>query len=231
MCFSASASFIAAGGLILGGRAIQKYRVVHGNQQLLAAIPFVFGAHQFSEGVVWLGVYGTVSPFLQTIAAYFYSFVAFVFWPIYIPLAISFFDRPKTSLCLSALTLTGFIVGTYYFWCLTFYAPLRLEVICQFNKCGSLAYAFQLPFFDSAINYAYALVTIFPFFITANQKLKGLVGPVILLSFAIGVYLSNAPEVPSVWCFFASIASLFIFLTFKAKNAMEITTPPDGITS
>ena len=121
MCFSASASFAASGGLLVTGLAIQRYKSVSSNEQLFAAIPFMFAAHQFSEGLVWLGVSGTVAEPIQWAAIHFFSFIAFALWPVYVPLAMYRYEKSRLRRFILPLQFIGIIVGLYLLWCYTFF--------------------------------------------------------------------------------------------------------------
>ena len=59
MCFSATASFAAAG--VLGTIGVATLRHVREPRSLLfASVPMLFAVHQFAEGMVWLGLNGQI---------------------------------------------------------------------------------------------------------------------------------------------------------------------------
>ncbi len=220
MCFSASSSFVASAGLIAGGIALQRYRCITKHQRLLAFIPLIFALHQFLEGIVWLGVNAIISAPTQAIAAYSFNIIAFVVWPIYMPLAVLKNEQSQASPYLKGLIGMGLGIGSYYFWCFTFYSPLQILVNCSASKCDSLSYVFSLPYFDSAINYFYFTTTVMPFFLSRNRRIKTWVGPAFLASFLMTLLILNDPPAfPSVWCFFAAIVSASVFLSFPSVSA------------
>ena len=222
MCVSASASFAVSGGLLLGGLAIQRYRAVASHQQAFALIPFIFSAHQFSEGLVWLGVTGVVPESIQHTAMYFFAFIALSGWPVYMPLAMYKYEQSSIRrLMLLPLTL-GVIVSGYLLWSFTWYSPLVLQVNCNQQGCAALAYRHDLPYLRDTIRYFYLCAIIAPLFLTRNIKIRWLLAPVFLASFPLGAYLSNVYTFASVWCFIAAIVSAVIFFTFNSKQDLGL---------
>jgi Family of unknown function (DUF6629) len=61
MCFSATANFVGSGVLAAVG-VITLTRVRHRRELLFASLPTLFAVHQFTEGFVWLGLDGILSP-------------------------------------------------------------------------------------------------------------------------------------------------------------------------
>src|SRR5271163_3132423 len=61
MCFSATANFTGSG--VLGAIGVVTLtRVKHRRELLFASLPTLFAIHQFTEGFVWLGLDGVLSP-------------------------------------------------------------------------------------------------------------------------------------------------------------------------
>ncbi len=218
MCVSASASFAVSGGLLVAGLAIQQYRDVSNHQQLYALVPFIFSAHQFSEGLVWLGVIGVAPESIQHMAMYFFAFIAYSVWPVYIPVAMYQYERNSIRrLMLPALVL-GIGVGGYLLWAMIGYSQLTLQVDCNQQGCGALAYRHELPYLQDTIRYFYLLAIVTPLFLTRNPKIRWMLAPVFLASFPIGAYLTNVYSFASVWCFIAALVSGCIFFTFKSRQ-------------
>jgi hypothetical protein len=61
VCFSATANFVGSGVLGTVG-VITLTKVKHKRELLFAALPVLFAVHQFTEGFVWLGLDGILSP-------------------------------------------------------------------------------------------------------------------------------------------------------------------------
>ena len=61
VCFSATANFVGSGVLgAIGVVTLTKVR--HKRELLFASLPTLFAVHQFTEGFVWLGLDGILSP-------------------------------------------------------------------------------------------------------------------------------------------------------------------------
>jgi hypothetical protein len=219
MCFSAEASFVVSAGLITSGFAIHRFKIVEKHEQALAAIPFVFGLQQFSEGLVWLGLDDGLSPLVHTSAIYFFTFVAFTFWPIYAAFAMYQFERSKIRKYIIPFQFIGIAVGFYLLWCYTYYSDLSLLLVENGYGKNSLSYYFELPGWDKPVEYFYLAASTFPFFITKNRGVRWIIGPIMLLSFPLGKYMSNVHTFPSVWCLIAAVASIGIYhFAFKSKK-------------
>src|SRR5688572_16557568 len=87
MCFSAGASFGASAViLVIGAASVRK--VEKPSQILFAAIPFIFGVQQISEGFLWLALTNESYAFLEKSMTYAFQFFAQVLWPLWLPLSI-----------------------------------------------------------------------------------------------------------------------------------------------
>lgn len=106
MCFSATASFVASALLVPAGAAALTiaWRTGQWQKLPLAAAPLLFGVQQTLEGMVWLGIQAqpaltTTGPTRWTVvAAMAYLFFAYVFWPVWMPLAaVAQMEQPKSG--------------------------------------------------------------------------------------------------------------------------------------
>ncbi len=221
MCYSAEASFVVSAGLIGSGLAMHRFKIIEKHEQPIAAIPFIFGLQQFSEGLVWLGVDGSLSPWLHTSAIYCFTFIAFTLWPIYAPFAMYQFERSSIRRYIIPLQVAGFLVGLYLLWCYTCYSDLLLQL--KENGCGhlSLSYVFQQPFLEKPIEYVYLAASTFAYFLTQNKAVRWIIAPIMVLSFPLSKYMADAYTFPSVWCLVAAIASIGIF-HFALKSKKKI---------
>jgi len=87
MCFSAPASLAASGVLGVSGIAI--LRMPKKKSEIpLSLFPIIFATHQLIEGILWLSLTGVISDSYKAGAIYAYAFIAFVFWPIFVPFAM-----------------------------------------------------------------------------------------------------------------------------------------------
>lgn len=80
MCFSASASF-TAGTLLLGLGTLTWKAARHPRERPFAAIPLLFAAQQFIEGVIWM-TFGADAGGLNALMTYAYSVFSDLLWPV-----------------------------------------------------------------------------------------------------------------------------------------------------
>ncbi len=217
MCFSATASFVGGGTILLGSTwAIQKYRFPK-RSLLLATIPLIFGLHQLSEGLVWLGIKGSITLPLQQAAMYVYAFIAMCFWPVYIPLAMLVHEYPSKRIPLLATLGVGGMISVYLLWSFTLYSPLNLRVNCGFDGCSAIAYLYELPYLVGIIDYFYVAVVVLPFVLSNNRRIRYGVSAAFLLSFLLALYLQNDKNYPSIWCFLAAVISSSVYYALAPR--------------
>jgi hypothetical protein len=200
MCFSATASFVAGGALTAAG--LVTARQVKTNEQLpFALMPLLFGIQQLIEGVVWVTA---GMPWLQGTAAFAFVMFSHVIWPTYVPFAVLMLEpagRRRTAL--KVLLLIGVSISLWLY----IYATQRpVEVALTGRGC---VYDVNVP----AIPYglaAYVLVTCASCLISRHKFVR-LLG--VSLIGALGLALFAYQQAfYSVWCFFAAILSLMIYL-------------------
>lgn len=203
MCFSAEASFAAS--LICGTIGVACLKKASRGYWLLAAMPLLFGLHQAIEGVVWvyrgedIGCYGGLA----------FASIAFCFWPVYVPLACML-TQPKGARrqATAALFLLGCFVAVYAAWVLSF--PLTIDF-----SSHKVAYITSQQG-SQWVAYGYALCVTLPLLLMKNgyAKLFGLLVAVFLMT----SLLWFRPAQFSVWCFFAALSSLLVYLALPAKS-------------
>ncbi|MEO0444206.1 MAG: DUF6629 family protein [Pseudomonadota bacterium] len=207
MCFSATVSFIT-GGALVGTSALVYSRIkIPRSSRCLASIPLIFGLHQCSEGLVWLGVDQQISQQLADAAKYLYSFIAMSFWPFFIPLSILLYQYPKHHIPLKLVLAIGTVLGLYFLWSFTIASPMQIRV-----NCGhSIAYLFKPPYFFSYLDKIYVFSVIIPFVLAQNPRIRYLLGPAFLGSFILAKHLETMDNYPSIWCYLAALISVIIF--------------------
>lgn len=86
MCFSAAANFTGSGVLGTIG-VLTLTKVKHRRELLFASLPTLFALHQFTEGFVWLGLDGVLSPAVTHAMAAAFMLYAQGLLPFLLPLA------------------------------------------------------------------------------------------------------------------------------------------------
>lgn len=206
MCFSAAASFTSAAVLTTTG-AIALALNKDPKQRDFVALPFIFGAQQAAEGVVWVTLQQNHLSKFQSSAVIVFIFIAFSLWPAWIPWAISQMEtvaRRKILLYISqAMGLFFAVVAGYV---ITTGNP-RSEIIGQ-----CLNYGFETNtasvFPPNMHAILYFSSTVLPFFISSLRWVRNtgyLIFAGLLITLSAWKYATT-----SVWCFFAAIASIYI---------------------
>ena len=202
MCFSASASFVASGGLVaLGGASLA---VAKKKEKIIAAIPLMFGVQQAFEGVQWLHLdTGNTS----LIAGYSFLVFALIVWPVYVPCTVYMLDTRRRKI-LKWFIVAGSIVALYYVYILL----TQSLVINEFRAC--INYQYNAPF-GNIFGTLYVLTIFGPLFVSCRPIFKwfGLVVAIL----AIIAWLFFTLAFTSVWCFFAAIISsmFFVYITLR----------------
>jgi hypothetical protein len=212
MCFSASASFTAAGALaIIGGatvRAAPSKRFVP-----LAAIPLLFAAQQACEGALWLTLARTPFHVGGTPLARAFLFFALFVWPAWVPLSLFLIeDDRKKKRVLAALAIGGALLGAWLVGC----ATLRDANACV--AFGNLYYWVQI---DAPLKHAVPIGYLA--FVAAPLALSSVRGTTVLAiatiaSCVLSAAMSRAGFV-SVWCFFAAALSGVVGLVVVGARA------------
>jgi len=205
MCFSATASFSAGIVLTVIGVASVK-KVQHRSQTMFAFIPFIFAIQQFSEGLLWLSIPNEKWSHLQTGITYFYLIIAQIIWPVWVPVAILLLEKEKTRKKTQRLLVAvGIAVSLYLTYCLLHF-NIRSEI-----DCYHIAYIQTYPEpFRVMGGLLYIIATILPPFFSHIKRMWWL-GIMVLIFYIITTVFYESYLV-SVWCFFASVISLSVYL-------------------
>lgn len=213
MCFSATASFIAGTGLSAVGvatitRTKQKAEVP------FAMIPLLFGVQQAIEGLVWLS-FSWNSSLLNITMTYVFSLFSHVLWPIFIPFAVGLLETvPWRKKILFVFQFTGIAIGLYLLFILIKF-PITSEII---NK--SIAYN-SPHFYTIPVMIFYFAATCVSAFFSSHKSIN--VFGILAFLLAMVAYQFYAATFISVWCFFAAILSLVIYLHFFRLNQKTAT--------
>jgi len=212
MCFSAAANFVGSG--VLGGVGVVTLtKVKHRRELLFASLPTLFALHQFTEGFVWLGLDGYLSP-----AATHYWGEAFVLFaqgllPFLMPLSVQLFEPNTPSRKrMVPFTILGGVTTLYMLWALMSF-PLEVYV-----KGNSIVYI------NAGTNYT-ALAVIY-IICTCGSLFFSKEPPMVLFGVANLVALLTVMAVKryaftSLWCAYAAVASVIILGYFWRTSAFR----------
>jgi hypothetical protein len=208
VCFSATASFTAGVTLSAVG-ALTIAKVKRRAELPFAAIPLLFGIQQIVEGFVWLS-FSHHAPELRQTMTYIYSVFSHVLWPIYVPLAFLILETtPCRRKVMLGFQLAGLTVGLYLL-----YAILTTNVVA---KVESHHLVYDSPhFFIGPVIVLYLASTCFTGTFSSHLFVRlfgGLALPAFLASYLFAEY-----ALISVWCFFAAILSLLIYLHLRYRR-------------
>lgn len=200
MCFSAEASFTV--GTVLGviGIATLK-KVKNRNNLLIALFPILFGIQQFLEGIIWLYMDETFirTPFSQ-VSVNLYLFFAWLFWPVFVPIAFYAAETVKWKKAFFAFALLlGF---TITFVDIRYLATHSVTPVITGR---SLNYGFT-PFYGNVI---YGLSSFIPIFLSSIPRMK-VFGTTLLSTFILS-QLIYTYTFTSVWCFFCAAVSVILY--------------------
>jgi hypothetical protein len=213
MCFSAGASFTTAVVLTLVG-VMTLFQVRARSQFLFALIPLLFALQQFAEGFVWLALKGGPFAYLEGIMVVAFLFFAFVIWPTWIPLSVAVMETHETrKRALSFMILIGLAISAILAASLWFYPPsadirghhimYQVKTIVDFMGNAWLLVAYCIPVIGS-------------FFISDNRWLRLFgIGALASAFTAHGLW---AAWFTSVWCFFAAVLSVFVYLIIRLSR-------------
>ena len=208
MCFSATASFVA--GTTLTTVGVVTLTKAKGRPELpFAMIPLLFGIQQLIEGVIWLTL-SHDAPVLKETMTYVYSIFSHVLWPIYIPFAFRILEtvpwRRKVMLWLQG---AGIAVGLYLLYFIVT-RPVVAEVRGQ-----HIVYV-SPHFYSVPMIIFYVAATCVTGFFSSHTFVR-LFGVLALLSF-VATYLFYTNSLISIWCFFAAVLSLLIYLHLRYRH-------------
>jgi hypothetical protein len=224
MCFSASASFGAGIVLAVIGVATIK-KATHPSQIVFASIPLIFCVQQITEGFLWLALANRSSPLLQQFTTYTFLSFAQIVWPFYVPLAIFLLEKKEKRKVVSKILVgIGSIVSLYLTFCLmSFHVEAR---IIGYHISYQQDYPALLGNYCGAF---YVIATIAPSFFSGIKRMWYL-GAAILISY-IMTEIFYTDYIVSVWCFFASIISIIVFvIMYEIEKTNKESPVPRGLT-
>jgi hypothetical protein len=219
MCFSAAASFIGGGVLTaLGTTTILTNK--EPSRRLFAAIPFVFGVQQISEGFVWVSLQSPDPvPVVKAVSITLFLIAAVLVWPTVVPLSMLLMEKEKKRRAvLWVLTGLGVAVSlAHVVGMLVYTVTARIDGL-------HILYALDSPFPLAIVTMCgYLLATILPMFASSVKRVY-VFGLVVVVSYVVAE-LFYREYLVSVWCFFGAIASAVIWWVLKVREPARIAVP------
>lgn len=205
MCFSASASFISGTALSVAG--IATLRLASRRAEIpFAAVPLLFGIQQLIEGMVWLS-FREASQLPNPALTFLYSLFSHVLWPMLLPFAIFLIEAdPWRRRALIALQVAGAAVGLYLLYFLVEF-PVTSRAIG-----GHIVY--DTPhFYITYVMVLYLLTTCMSGLFSSDPLIRWF-GVFVFVAFW-SAYAIHVATFVSMWCFFAAILSLMVYLYFR----------------
>jgi uncharacterized protein DUF6629 len=205
MCFSAAANFTGSGVLGAIG-AITLTKVKHRRELLFASLPVLFAVHQFTEGFVWLGLDGVLSPQVTHDMGAAFMLYAQGLLPFLIPLGVMLFEPDmKSRRRMIPFLVIGTLTALYILWALMAY-PTQIYV-----KANSIVYI------NAGTNNIF--VAILYVVATCGSLLLSKIKDMVIFGIANLVILVVVMELKryaftSLWCAYAAVASVIILAYF-----------------
>lgn len=214
MCFSAEVSFGSAAIITTVGVIAYK-KAKNKPQKLLAIIPMIFGAQQFSEGFVWLASTYDLFSWVLQLSSYFFIIFAWIIWPIYIPYTLWRLEKKMTRKeILYAFAIVGCFVTA-----ILIYVLFKYNLYSQIQD-NSVQYKIGISSpYVWIISSIYFGITTLSHFISSVKKMW-ILGALNLVTFFFSRIYFNEYFI-SVWCFFAALSSLAILWIITSLNKEE----------
>ncbi len=205
MCFSAAANFVGSGVLATVGVATLT-KVKHRRELLFASLPTLFAIHQFTEGFVWLGLDGVLSPKVTHDMGAAFMLYAQGLLPFLMPMSVILFEPDRQSRRrMVPFVVVGVLTTLYILWALTAY-PLEISV-----RNNSIVYTNQATNYTFvAVLYVIATCGSLLFSKVKDMVIFGVANMAILLV----VMAVKRYAFTSLWCAYAAVASLIILAYF-----------------
>lgn len=205
MCFSATASFSAAGvTAILGIACLSRAR--RWRETTLASFPLLFAAQQAIEGFLWLRLGNGDNDAITALSVAFLLF-AQVLWPILAPIGVLLVEPDqRRRLAMKGLAALSVFVAAYLLYVMV-KSPYEVSVIG-----GSLRYATDMRTPLPGGKVLYAASTVLPLLLSSHRPLA-VMGGIVAVGLAVSLYAFQMTFI-SVWCFFAAAASTVLYFHF-----------------
>ena len=205
MCFSATANFVGSGVLGTVG-VVTLTKVKHRRELLFASLPTLFAVHQFTEGFVWLGLDGILSPTVAHNMGAAFMLYAQGLLPFLAPLSVMLFEPTRESRRgMLPFVVIGGATALYVLWGLTAYPT---DIYVRDNSIVYINHATN----NMAVAVLYVIATCGSLFFSKIRMM--VVFGVANLAILLIVDAIKRYAFTSVWCAYAAIASVIILVYF-----------------
>jgi Family of unknown function (DUF6629) len=206
MCFSATASFTAA--VIAGGIGVASVWKAARRRDFavlpIAAFPVLFAAQQLVEGLLWLDLAQPEPGSCRPILVHAFLGYAEIFWPVFAPLAALLIEPERWRRRLIVVCLgVGMALSAYLF------IKMIGSPYSASPATGHIVYRNSATYLRG-IEIPYVVSTTISLLLSSHRTIQ-LLASVILGGFAVA-YWSYYQSYVSVWCFFAAVSSVLIYL-------------------
>ncbi len=225
MCFSATASFVAAGMTGVIG-LVTLSRVPSIRHVPFATIPMIFGIQQLVEGLIWLRLEaGHAVGGLPSV----YAFFAEALWPLLIPISL-FLIEPGTLRRYAMLGLAS--LGTLFFIAFSVVALNSLYVAeiegdcIRYSICFEWSSRYSFYPFSTArmiqvsglswLVLPYGLTTIGALLLASRPSIRWF-GYTSSFGLVLALLVQRTALI-SIWCFFAAIAAILVVIAIEQER-------------
>lgn len=206
MCFGPVASFTASAVLASMGTAILG-NIRSKKEILFAAFPMLFALQQLIEGFLWVIIQKQGPEVFLHGLTLGYLTIAYSLWPILCPASVYAieYDQNRKAI-LRALLVLGTATSLYLFYFIT-----RNPFLVTIINCGIRYKTFVAG--AHLFTAVYVIVTVLPYFISSHKSI--LVFGIPNLIFFMVAYFFYRWAFISVWCFFAAVLSLTLYVFLR----------------
>lgn len=203
MCFSATASFTSGIILIVAG-IFTLLQVKSKSSIPFASIPLIFGIQQIIEGMVWISFNSSI---FHSIVVNLFVFIAYVFWPIYVPITILLLEKNVLrKKILWVISLIWAIIGIYLF--------IHILYSWVTSSIVSNSICYQVPITYPFVSFSIYFLSVCSWILVSSSQKIRIFWTTVLISFFIAHIFY--PETSfSVWCFFSAVFSIIIYIHMK----------------
>lgn len=221
MCFSAEASFAAGTLLTVSGIAAQRHTRTNADR-FLAAIPSLFGVHQFIEGIIWLTLENEGWQTASYVSTHAFS-VIICLWPSIYPITQTYRERGRFRRSLLRILAAAGVATTVYM----LYVLFSRDIVATVDH-NSIRYDINAPGEVLIRNVYVAVLT--GACVVSQFNLLRILGALLLSTYLYSFYVYQSTY-PSVWCFYGALSSVFIYLHLRRSTNAQGNSPLESAES